>query len=202
MRLTFLTGIWPPDIGGPATHGPEFARFLVSRGHEVVVVTMGDGEPTVRPCEVVVVRRSRPFPVRYSSVAAVAARRARHVERALRDRHLRRRSSSIRCGPPPARRQARLRPGLREGAALRAVRRLTRGVSAARRQAGRVTQGGADPRASPRPGDRRPERLPCADRWRVGPRRGQDHGAPQPRPGDRIDHDADCDRGRSCSSAG
>jgi glycosyltransferase involved in cell wall biosynthesis len=77
MRLTFLTGIWPPDIGGPATHGPAFARFLVSRGHEVVVVTMGDGEPTVRPCEVVVIPRSRPFPVRYSSVAVVAARRAR-----------------------------------------------------------------------------------------------------------------------------
>ena len=36
MRIAFLTGIWPPDVGGPATHGPEFARFLVARGHEVV----------------------------------------------------------------------------------------------------------------------------------------------------------------------
>ena len=59
MRIVFLTGIWPPDVGGPATHGPEFSRFLVERGHEVVVVTMGDGEPTVRPCEVVVVSRAR-----------------------------------------------------------------------------------------------------------------------------------------------
>ena len=41
MRVVFLTGIWPPDVGGPATHGPEFARFLVERGHEVTVVTMG-----------------------------------------------------------------------------------------------------------------------------------------------------------------
>ena len=80
MRLTFLTGIWPPDVGGPATHGPEFARFLVSRGHTVVVVTMGDGKPTVRPCEVIVVRRSAPFPVRYSRVTAIAARRARHAD--------------------------------------------------------------------------------------------------------------------------
>lgn len=80
MRLTFLTGIWPPDVGGPATHGPELARFLVDRGHEVVVVTMGDGEPTVRPCEVVVVSRAAPFPVRYSKIAAVAARRARHAD--------------------------------------------------------------------------------------------------------------------------
>jgi glycosyltransferase involved in cell wall biosynthesis len=80
MRLTFLTGIWPPDIGGPATHGPEFASFLTSRGHEVVVVTMGDVEPSVRPCEVVVVRRSAPFAVRYSRVALLAARRARHAD--------------------------------------------------------------------------------------------------------------------------
>ena len=29
MRIAFLTGIWPPDVGGPATHGPDFARFLV-----------------------------------------------------------------------------------------------------------------------------------------------------------------------------
>lgn len=80
MRLTFLTGIWPPDVGGPATHGPEFAHFLVSRGHEVVVVTMGDRDATVLPCEVVVVRRSAPFPVRYSKVAIIAARRARRAD--------------------------------------------------------------------------------------------------------------------------
>lgn len=80
MRIVFLTGIWPPDIGGPATHGPEFAAFLVGRGHEVVVVTMGDGEPAVRPCEVVVVSRSSSFPVRYGRVATVAARRARGAD--------------------------------------------------------------------------------------------------------------------------
>lgn len=80
MRLTFLTGIWPPDVGGPATHGPEFARFLVARGHEVVVVTMGDGEPSVRPCEVVVVSRAQPFPVRYARIAVIAARRARRAD--------------------------------------------------------------------------------------------------------------------------
>jgi glycosyltransferase involved in cell wall biosynthesis len=80
MRIVFLTGIWPPDVGGPATHGPEFARFLVDRGHEVVVITMGDGEPEVRPCEVVVVSRSSRFAVRYGRVAAVSAGRARTAD--------------------------------------------------------------------------------------------------------------------------
>ena len=80
MRIVFLTGIWPPDVGGPATHGPELSQFLVERGHEVVVVTMGDGEPAVKPCEVVVVSRAAPFPVRYGRVAAAAARRARSAD--------------------------------------------------------------------------------------------------------------------------
>lgn len=69
MRIVFLTGIWPPDVGGPATHGPDFARYLVAHGHHVHVVTMGDGEPAERPCEVQVVSRRLPFPVRYSQVA-------------------------------------------------------------------------------------------------------------------------------------
>ena len=34
MRILMLSGIWPPDVGGPATHGPDFARFLAGRGHE------------------------------------------------------------------------------------------------------------------------------------------------------------------------
>jgi glycosyltransferase involved in cell wall biosynthesis len=79
MRIAFLTGIWPPDVGGPATHGPDFSRFLVARGHDVHVVTMGDGEPAERPCEVEVVQRRLPFPLRYGQVAvrgALAARRA------------------------------------------------------------------------------------------------------------------------------
>ena len=80
MRITFLTGIWPPDVGGPATHGPDFSRFLVARGHDVHVVTMGDGEPAERPCEVEVVPRKFPFPVRYGLVALRAARDARRSD--------------------------------------------------------------------------------------------------------------------------
>ena len=80
MRIVLLPGIWPPDVGGPATHGPDLARFLGGRGHAVRVVTMGDGEPTVRPCPVEIVRRSLPFPVRYSLVAAKGARAARGAD--------------------------------------------------------------------------------------------------------------------------
>lgn len=80
MRVAFLTGIWPPDVGGPATHGPDFSRFLTARGHQVRVVTMGDGEPAERPCAVDVVSRRWPFPVRYGLVALLGARAARDAD--------------------------------------------------------------------------------------------------------------------------
>jgi glycosyltransferase involved in cell wall biosynthesis len=80
MRVVFLTGIWPPDIGGPATHGPDFATFLRDRGHQVEVVTMGDQEPTERPVPVEWVKRGRPFIVRYPQVAVAGYRLARHAD--------------------------------------------------------------------------------------------------------------------------
>jgi glycosyltransferase involved in cell wall biosynthesis len=76
MKIVLLTGIWPPDVGGPATHGPELARFLTERGHAVRVVTMADGEPTERPCPIETVSRALPFPVRYPLVAVKGARAA------------------------------------------------------------------------------------------------------------------------------
>lgn len=80
MRVVFMTGIWPPDVGGPATHGPDFARFLRDRGHHVEVVTMSDAEPTDRPVPVHTVSRGRPFVVRYPEVAVRAARLARRAD--------------------------------------------------------------------------------------------------------------------------
>lgn len=80
MRIVFLTGIWPPDIGGPATHGPDLARFLQERGHDIRVVTMADGDVTERPVPVDTVARSLPFVARYPLVALTALRRARPAD--------------------------------------------------------------------------------------------------------------------------
>ncbi len=80
MRIVLLSGIWPPDVGGPATHGPDLARFLCERGHAVRVVTMGDGPPTELPCPVETVLRSQPFPIRYGLVAAKGTRAARSAD--------------------------------------------------------------------------------------------------------------------------
>ena len=77
MRITVLPGIWPPDVGGPATHAPELARFLIGRGHAVRVVTMASAPPTERPCPVTTIDRGRPFPLRYGELTLRAAGAAR-----------------------------------------------------------------------------------------------------------------------------
>ena len=42
VKVLVVSGIWPPDVGGPASHAPEVAAFLRARGHEVEVVTTAD----------------------------------------------------------------------------------------------------------------------------------------------------------------
>lgn len=42
MRILITTGIFPPDIGGPATYVPRIATALTDRGHEVTVVAPHD----------------------------------------------------------------------------------------------------------------------------------------------------------------
>lgn len=42
MRIVIVTGIYPPDIGGPAYYAQQVARELHARGHGVQVVTYGE----------------------------------------------------------------------------------------------------------------------------------------------------------------
>lgn len=42
MRILIITGIFPPDIGGPATYVPQIATALAERGHAITVITLSD----------------------------------------------------------------------------------------------------------------------------------------------------------------
>ena len=42
MKIVLATGIYPPDIGGPATYCKNLAEQLTKEGHEVTVVTYGE----------------------------------------------------------------------------------------------------------------------------------------------------------------
>jgi len=45
MKILIATGIFPPDIGGPATYTEKLAQELKSRGLEVKVITYSDDQP-------------------------------------------------------------------------------------------------------------------------------------------------------------
>jgi glycosyltransferase involved in cell wall biosynthesis len=48
MKIVLATGIYPPDIGGPATYVHELAQEFSQRGLEVVVVTYGQDSKAPR----------------------------------------------------------------------------------------------------------------------------------------------------------
>lgn len=61
MNVLVVTGIFPPDIGGPATYVPLIAGGLVGAGHHTTVVTLADGPDhgdSGEPYGVIRIRRS------------------------------------------------------------------------------------------------------------------------------------------------
>jgi glycosyltransferase involved in cell wall biosynthesis len=80
VRILVISGIWPPDVGGPATHAPEVADALTARGHEVEVVTTASAAPEQRAYPVRYISRSLPPGVRHAAVAALVARRSRWAD--------------------------------------------------------------------------------------------------------------------------
>lgn len=76
MRVLIVSGIWPPDVGGPASHAPALARHLIACGHQVEVVTTAVSSPPREAFPVWWVPRSRPPGVRHLAAIAAVARRA------------------------------------------------------------------------------------------------------------------------------
>ena len=44
MKATLVSGIYPPDIGGPASYIPKLATHLTDMGYEVHIVSLTDGK--------------------------------------------------------------------------------------------------------------------------------------------------------------
>jgi glycosyltransferase involved in cell wall biosynthesis len=80
VRALIVSGIWPPDIGGPASHAPELAGFLCERGHSVAVVTTAATPPAREAYEVAWVSRRLPGVVRQIGVVIAVYRRARKAD--------------------------------------------------------------------------------------------------------------------------
>jgi glycosyltransferase involved in cell wall biosynthesis len=80
LKVLVVSGIWPPDVGGPASHAPDVAEFLRARGHGVEVVTTADSPPAAESYPVRAVPRRHAVGVRHYRGAALIHRRAREVD--------------------------------------------------------------------------------------------------------------------------
>jgi glycosyltransferase involved in cell wall biosynthesis len=81
VNVLIVSGIWPPDVGGPASHAPALADALLEGGHKVEVVTTADADPAPRPYRVHWVSRGTPAPLRHLAVVREVRRVARGADR-------------------------------------------------------------------------------------------------------------------------
>jgi hypothetical protein len=79
-EVLIVSGIWPPDVGGPASHAPDVARFLAGRGHDIEVVTTAERAPAPEDYPVRWVSRSLPVGVRHVRGLALVRSRARRAD--------------------------------------------------------------------------------------------------------------------------
>lgn len=76
MRVLVVSGIWPPDVGGPASHAPDVAGYLRGRGHRVEVVTTASVAPAPEDYPVRWAARSTPKGVLHVRTALLIRGRA------------------------------------------------------------------------------------------------------------------------------
>jgi len=101
VRVVVVSGIWPPDVGGPASHAPALADALVEAGHTVEVVTTADLAPDTQPYPVHWVARDRPAPLRHLAVAREVRRAAQGADRVYATTMVRRAALGAALGRRP-----------------------------------------------------------------------------------------------------
>ena len=80
MNILFVTGIFPPDHGGPASYVPRMAAALVARGHVVKVICLSDRidhDDSARSFAVHRIRRGIFWPLRILATVFTIWRAAR-----------------------------------------------------------------------------------------------------------------------------
>ena len=74
MKVLLVAGIYPPDVGGPATFLPQLAAHCQASGHQVKVLTLSDKPEDSRTpsCwKVIRIPRRLPLPIRFSMSTAL-----------------------------------------------------------------------------------------------------------------------------------
>jgi len=63
MDILITVGIFPPDIGGPASFVPNISKYLISKGHNVKIICLSDKEHLIYKDEINVIRINRNLPI-------------------------------------------------------------------------------------------------------------------------------------------
>ena len=63
MDILITVGIFPPDIGGPASFVPKISKYLINKGHNVKIICLSDKEHLTYKDEVSVIRINRSLPI-------------------------------------------------------------------------------------------------------------------------------------------
>lgn len=82
LRIQFVTGIFPPDIGGPATYVPKVAMALMQKGHQVAVLTLSEADAGADdyPFNVTRIRRDQFKSWRFIRTVAALVRAGRSAD--------------------------------------------------------------------------------------------------------------------------
>ena len=67
MNILITVGIFPPDIGGPASFVPKISNFLIENGHNVKIICLAEIENnhTEDNLDVIRIKRSNNLPIRW-----------------------------------------------------------------------------------------------------------------------------------------
>ncbi len=63
MDILITVGIFPPDIGGPASFVPKISKYLISKGHRVKILCLSDKDNLTYKDELNVIRINRNLPI-------------------------------------------------------------------------------------------------------------------------------------------
>ena len=63
MDILITVGIFPPDIGGPASFVPKISKYLINKGHNVKIICLSDKEHLTYKDEINVIRINRNLPI-------------------------------------------------------------------------------------------------------------------------------------------
>jgi glycosyltransferase involved in cell wall biosynthesis len=80
VNVLVVSGIWPPDVGGPASHAPDVATFLNRHGHHVEVLTTATAQPARQPYPVHWISRAIPKGAIHVRTGLEVARLARRAD--------------------------------------------------------------------------------------------------------------------------